>query len=70
MQSPPKGGSSDVLHVQYWVVGSFKVKDPGGEAGKPPGSEAGSARVPGSVVKRAGSQEELLLLLRRVLVGR
>ena len=31
MQQPPKGGNSDVLHVQYWMVGTFKIKDPGGE---------------------------------------
>ena len=30
MQQPPKGGNSDVLHVQYWMVGTFKIKDPGG----------------------------------------
>ena len=31
MQQPPKGGNSDVLHVQYWMVGTFKIKDSGGE---------------------------------------
>ncbi|CAJ1340309.1 unnamed protein product, partial [Effrenium voratum] len=29
MQHPPTGGSSDVLHVQYWTVGHLKVKEPG-----------------------------------------
>jgi len=29
MKSPPKGGSSDILHVQYWAFGSIKVSSPG-----------------------------------------
>ncbi|CAE7837580.1 unnamed protein product [Symbiodinium sp. CCMP2592] len=29
LQSPPLGSGSDVLHVQYWVVGALKVKTPG-----------------------------------------
>jgi len=29
MNSPPAGSASDVLHVQYWVVGSIRVKQPG-----------------------------------------
>ncbi|CAE6940592.1 unnamed protein product, partial [Symbiodinium sp. KB8] len=29
LQSPPLGSGSDVLHVQYWVVGALKVKTSG-----------------------------------------
>ena len=67
MQQPPKGGNSDVLHVQYWMVGTFKIKDSGGEIRK--GGPMVGCSAPATSSSKGESQGTMVVVTKIWRIG-